>query len=126
MTARVDTIDLDRFDVIRRLGLGGSGEVYEVLDKRLGRHVALKTVRCTSAEQVAGIKAEFRAIRELRHPNLVSIGELFQQGDRWSFTMELVEGKDLVTWFGAYRTASGSGRHATPNRMIVELRGVLT
>ncbi len=126
MTSRVDTIDLDRFDVIRRLGLGGGGEVYEVLDKRVGRRVALKTVRCTTPEQVAAIKSEFRAIRELRHPNLVSIGELFQQGDRWSFTMELVEGKDLATWFGVHRGASGSGRHATPDRMIVELRGVLT
>ena len=125
MTPRVDTIDLDRFDVIRRLGLGGSGEVYEVLDKRVGRHVALKTVRCTTAEQVAAIKAEFRAIRDLRHPNLVSIGELFQHGDRWSFTMELVEGKDLVSWFGMHRSAAGSGQLDTPGRAIAELRGVL-
>jgi len=125
MSSRVDTIDLDRFDVIRRLGLGGSGEVYEVLDKRLGRHVALKTVRCATAEQVAAIKAEFRAIRDLRHPNLVSIGELFQHGDRWSFTMELVEGKDLASWFGMHRTAAGSGQLDTPGRAIAELRSVL-
>lgn len=93
-----------RFDLVRHLGTGGSAQVYEVIDRESGRRFALKMFRC-AAEQIAAVKSEFRAIGELRHPNLVGVGELFQHGDHVSFTMELVDGEDISTWFAAQQRA---------------------
>ena len=44
------------------------------------------------------LKHEFRALRDLEHPNLVSFGELFESAGDWFFTMELVRGQDLLSW----------------------------
>lgn len=85
-----------RFDVLRELGRGGMGTVYEVLDRSLGRRVALKTLRHQDGNYLARLKSEFRAVTGFVHPNLVHLGELFVGDDGWFFTMELVEGTDLL------------------------------
>jgi serine/threonine protein kinase/tetratricopeptide (TPR) repeat protein len=72
------------------------GVVYEALDRERGTRVALKTLRHMTADALARLKREFRAIQDLHHPNVVSLGELVSQGDQWFFTMELVEGTDLL------------------------------
>lgn len=99
----------ERFEVVRRLGRGGYGDVYEVIERRTNRHLALKAFPSTSPSQITAIKSEFRTIRELRHPNLVGIDELLQYGDEWCFTMELVNGEDIKQWFGDQAVAAGSG-----------------
>ena len=114
-----------RFDVVRHLGAGGFGEVYEVADRTKPGRFALKTFTATSAEAVANIKAEFRALGELRHPNLVGLGELFQHGERLSFTMELVDGVDILTWFRSSLIAAGSGAHPTLETAHAALRKVM-
>src|SRR6478735_151763 len=88
----------DRFSLVRRLGEGGMGIVYEAIDRARGLHVALKTLRETSPETLLRLKTEFRALHELHHPNLVALGELVEQEGRWFFTMELVDGVDVLHW----------------------------
>jgi eukaryotic-like serine/threonine-protein kinase len=85
-----------RFEVVRRLGEGGMGVVFEALDRDRGVRVALKTLRSFHAETLLRLKDEFRALQDIRHPNLVSLGELMRDGDTWFFTMELVDGVDLL------------------------------
>ncbi|MBI5479227.1 MAG: AAA family ATPase [Deltaproteobacteria bacterium] len=85
-----------RFEVIRRLGAGGMGVVYEALDRERNCRVALKTVRDLGGEDLLRLKNEFRALQDLQHPNLVSLGELLEEGGRWFFTMELVEGVNFI------------------------------
>jgi len=87
-----------RFEVVRLLGEGGMGLVYEVLDRERGLRVALKTLRQLTGDALYRFKNEFRALQDLQHPNLVTLGELIQEEGRWFFTMELVEGVDFVTW----------------------------
>ena len=86
-----------RFEIVRRLGAGGMGVVYEALDREHGAHVALKTLRSFDARTILHIKQESRAPEGLQHPNLVQLGDLIEEGGRWFFTMELVRGVDFLS-----------------------------
>jgi serine/threonine protein kinase len=92
----------DRFRVVRQLGAGGFGVVYEVADRERNAHVALKVLRRSDAAHLYRLKQEFRALAEISHPNLVSLYELLSDGGRWFFTMELVPGTEFVrsVWTG--------------------------
>ncbi|MBX7197218.1 MAG: protein kinase, partial [Sandaracinaceae bacterium] len=87
-----------RFVVRRLLGSGGMGVVYEAWDRELDERVALKTLRNADGWWLARFKQEFRSLHDLSHPNLVRFGELFDGPAEPFFSMELVEGTDLLTW----------------------------
>lgn len=84
----------ERYRVVRQLGQGGMGVVYEAHDLVRGVPVALKTMRGESTgEGIARLKAEFRSLADVQHPNLVALYELERAGDLWFFTMELLRGQ---------------------------------
>jgi hypothetical protein len=83
---------------VAALGSGAMGLVYSVLDRERGTHVALKGLKTPAAENILRFKAEFRALRDLEHPNLLRLGELFEEDGRWFFTMELVRGGDFLAY----------------------------
>jgi eukaryotic-like serine/threonine-protein kinase len=87
-----------RFELLRHLGSGGMGTVYEVFDKQVGARVALKTLRTTSAEALLQLKHEFRAVQDLRHQHLVELFDLFEVDGHWFFTMALVEGQHFLSY----------------------------
>ena len=87
-----------RFKLLRRLGAGGMGIVYEALDQHRKTHVALKTLAQTDADLLYRLKREFRSLRDLVHRNLISLDELFEDEGHWFFTMELLDGEDLRTY----------------------------
>jgi len=73
------------------------GVVYEAKDDLLDTTVALKTLRTRTPEALARLKREFRVLQSVQHPNLVTLGELVVDEDECFFTMELVDGGDIVT-----------------------------
>ncbi|MFT3924131.1 MAG: protein kinase [Myxococcales bacterium] len=87
-----------RFELREKLGEGGMGAVYEAQDLDGGARLALKTFRRFSGDELYKLKREFRAVADVQHPNLVRLGELHRDGDRWFFTMELVRGKPLLAY----------------------------
>lgn len=90
-----------RFELIREVGAGAMGVVYEAHDHVLGRTVAVKAFHERSAEAIDRIKQEFRVAAAVRHPNLVRLGELFEHDGSLCFSMELIDGVDLAAWVAA-------------------------
>jgi serine/threonine protein kinase len=114
----LDFTGTDRLRVVRTLGAGGIGVVYEVMDRARGTRVALKTLQRLDGEHLLRFKREFRLLQGLHHRNLVQLGELQEAGGRWFFTMELLHGVD----FASYATGtplpalfSDTGRMAPPS-----------
>ncbi len=81
----------ERFQIVRKLGAGGMGVVYEAIDRESGNRLALKTLKNIDPSAVFLFKQEFRALTELSHPNLVPLYELISDGEQWFFVMELIE-----------------------------------
>jgi len=105
-----------RFRLERRLGEGAFGAVYEAFDTRLGHAVALKVLRRADTRALLHFKKEFRAMTDVVHRNLVRLGELFNEGEEWFFTMELVDGRTLLdhVWkAGASGSTSSSASDPT-------------
>jgi hypothetical protein len=86
----------ERFHVIRCIGRGGMGTVYEARDEHR-QIVALKTVLHVDPASVYQFKQEFRVLAGVIHPNLVRLHELVMtEGDRVFFSMELIRGTDFL------------------------------
>src|SRR5215475_16136775 len=86
----------DRFEVDRALGSGGIGVVYAARDHHRQCDVALKLLRGATLDALDRLRHEFLVLHDLSHPNLVSLGELFDDNGRWFFSMELVDGIDFL------------------------------
>jgi tetratricopeptide (TPR) repeat protein len=96
-----------RFQILAKLGAGGMGVVYRAQDREQGREVALKTLQRFDPTRLYKLKHEFRALSGVAHKNLVSLYELMSEGNRWFFTMELVEGVSFRAWVS--RSGPGAG-----------------
>jgi tetratricopeptide (TPR) repeat protein len=88
----------DRFELRRRIGAGGMGEVYEAFDRETAEVIALKTLVRADGDTLTRFKREFRALQSTSHPNLVNLRELVRDGDHWFLTMELVRGSHFLEY----------------------------
>lgn len=93
---------LGRYELLRVLGRGAMGVVYEARDPNLERRVAIKTIRMEDlggaaelADYEARFRAEARSAARLQHPNIVSVYDSDRDGDVAFLVMEFVEGQDL-------------------------------
>lgn len=91
-----DTILQSRYQIVRQLGSGGMGAVYEAIDLRLGHTVALKQALTESPELWKQFEREARLTARLNHPGLPRVTDYFIEGNRAFFVMQFVEGDDLA------------------------------
>jgi hypothetical protein len=84
-------------EVVRRLGSGSHGDVFEVQDGSTGERLALKVLRHVERGWIVGFKREFRFLVDVRHPNLVGYHGLWTDGGAWYLLMDLVDGRELST-----------------------------
>jgi eukaryotic-like serine/threonine-protein kinase len=100
----VGALILDRFRIVRHLGAGGMGDVYEATDLELGR-IALKTIRAdiaSSPEMLSRFRKEVQLARKISGPHVCRIHELFvlaedKTGSHSAFlTMEFLDGVTLA------------------------------
>jgi eukaryotic-like serine/threonine-protein kinase len=90
--------DTEGYQIKKQLGAGGMGIVYLAQDLRQGIPVALKTLKKMSPQSLYHFKNEFRALADLRHPNLIELYELINDSGLWFFTMEyLPDAQDFMT-----------------------------
>ncbi len=99
-----------RFELVRLLGRGGMGEVFEVVDRTLGRTVALKRLapERRDAEHRVRFVREARAAAMLHHPNIVTIHDVDTEGEY--LVMELVDGESLAERLRRERVALPEAR----------------
>jgi serine/threonine protein kinase len=91
--------DVQGYKILRELGRGGMGVVYEALDLGLGRKVALKMIlggTRTGPKDLARFRAEAAVIARLQHPNIVRIHAVGEAAGRPYFVLELVAGGSLA------------------------------
>jgi eukaryotic-like serine/threonine-protein kinase len=91
-------LGLGRYELVRTIGSGGMGIVYEAHDPVRRERVALKMLKAQGASELYWLKQEFRSSAELSHPNLVALFELSVAQEHAFFTMELVVGTDVVSF----------------------------
>ena len=92
------------YELVRELGRGGFGVVYEAKHTKTGNRVALKTLPTgqdgqeVNADRLYRFRNEFRRLSEINHPNLVGMQTLEVDGSQWFFTMDLIEGEDFLRY----------------------------
>jgi len=89
---------IDKYEILGVLGEGGMGIVYRGLDKRMGREVAIKTVTedfVRDATMLERFYQEAEKTGRLKHPNIVTVYDLGEQGGCPYIVMELVDGRPL-------------------------------
>ncbi len=104
----------DRFDVVRCLGEGANGVVYDAFDRDQKCRVAVKRLARLSGDALHSFKQEFRTRQGIEHPNLVHLGELIEHKGEWFFTMELVEGQNFVRYVRDQSASLRSAMSARP------------
>ncbi|MFO0625529.1 MAG: serine/threonine-protein kinase [Polyangiales bacterium] len=98
-----DGAQLGRYRVLRRIGSGGMATVYEAEHGDLEKRVALKTLHpalTLDPEARARFLREGRAAARIRHPNVVEVFDVGQEGDTLYLVMEHLAGEDLGTLLG--------------------------
>ena len=102
---------LGDFRILREIGRGGMGIVYEAEQISLGRRVALKVLPFASVldeRQLTRFKNEARAAAALKHPNIVGVYSVGCERGVHYYAMEYIEGQTLAQVIGQLRNPAGS------------------
>src|SRR5256712_5204970 len=100
-----------RFIIKGRLGKGAFGTVYEAYDRQRDAHLAIKRVHGLDIGSTYDVKKEFRVLADVCHPNLVTLSDLFADGDASFIAMELVRGVDFLSYLWRRGKDAAADRH---------------
>jgi tetratricopeptide (TPR) repeat protein/predicted Ser/Thr protein kinase len=95
---KIGTVLANRYEILRRIGEGGMGAVYQARDRELNRVVALKVIRpslATDPEILERFKQELILARQITHKNVIRIYDLAAFDGLKFITMDFIDGRDL-------------------------------
>src|SRR5881296_2240095 len=95
-----ETILQQRYRIVRQLGQGGMGAVYEAVDERLDTIVALKETLFTDEKLRKQFEREARLLARLHHPALPRVSDHFSEGEGQFLVMQFIPGDDLSVMMG--------------------------
>ncbi len=96
----IGTVLANRYEIVRMIGEGGMGAVYQARDLQLNRLMALKVIRPDLAkdpEIVNRFKQELILARQVTHKNVIRIYDLAEFDGLKFITMDFIDGRDLKT-----------------------------
>ncbi len=99
--SRIKSLKLGEYTIVRELGRGGMGIVYEARQRTLDRRVALKLLPMASmldAQQIARFKNESHAAAQLQHPNIVPVYSFGVERGIHFYAMQFIEGQTIDSW----------------------------
>ena len=118
----------EKYEIVRVLGVGGMGQVYQARHRELDTLVALKIMVGHLAHQpeaVERFKREARAMARVSHPHAVRVLDAGMAGERLYLVMEFLEGQTLRAWHERWRTAGQSPPLEAVVRYALEVLDVL-
>jgi serine/threonine protein kinase len=95
---RTGTVFAGRYQIIEKLGEGGMGKVYKVLDLEIDTKIALKLIHpliATDQRTIERFRNELKIARGISHKNINRMYALNKEGENYFITMEYVAGEDL-------------------------------
>jgi len=102
---------ISRYNIIKKLGAGGMGEVYLAEDTRLQRQVALKLLPVHligDQDSMRRFRQEARAVSALNHPNILTLHEIGEADGYHFIVTEFIEGQTLRSHLTQSRMAVGA------------------
>ncbi len=106
------------YDLLREIGRGGMGVVYDALQRSLRRRVALKVLPVTSSQDprhIARFKNEAQAAAQAQHPNIVPVFGVGEADGVHYYAMQLIEGESLACYV---RRGSQAADQAAPSTLL--------
>jgi len=91
-----ETVLQSRYRIVRQLGEGGMGAVYEAIDERLDATVALKETFFADERLRKQFEREARLLARMHHPALPRVSDHFGEGEGQFLVMQFVTGEDLA------------------------------
>lgn len=100
-----ETVLQGRYRIVRQLGQGGMGAVYEAVDQRLDTTVALKETLFSEERLRKQFEREARLLARLHHPALPRVSDHFSEDDGQFLVMQYIPGDDLSEMMARKRGA---------------------
>jgi eukaryotic-like serine/threonine-protein kinase len=98
-----------KYEIIRRIGVGGMGEVFEAHNRLLSRPVAIKIVARTTPEAIERLRREARVIASIQHPNICDVYDVGNMPDGCPYlVLERLNGETLNDLLRRERRLSAS------------------
>ncbi|MEK6337151.1 MAG: protein kinase [Acidobacteriota bacterium] len=91
-----NTVLQNRYRIVRQLGRGGMGAVYEAVDQRLSSIVAIKEMLLATDDARRAFEREASLLANLRHRSLPSVTDHFAEGEGQFLVMQFIPGEDLA------------------------------
>jgi hypothetical protein len=116
---------VEGYQIVRSLGRGGMGKVYEAIDRKTGATVAIKFIRTRGAfseDQRLRFLLEARGMALMRHPNIVELYDIGQTQGNLYLVMEYLRGRSLRSWLSEGPRLENT---ATTVRFVLQIMGEL-